>query len=199
MPKRIILLCLFSFGLLTIGTAQDSLLLELNQHRIKLNKTNMWVLGGWAAGNILVSGIMRGQTSGTQKYFHEMNAVWNLVNLGIAGGALYGAYTSDPTGLDLWATFREQQKIEKVLLFNLALNFTYITGGAYLIEKSKNATSNPERLKGYGQSLLLQGGFLLLFDATQFFLHHNHATPKLEQLLSHVQVGGNGLSLVIAF
>lgn len=199
MLNRFFLIGVFSLGLLTFANAQDSLLLEINENRLQLNKTNMWVLGSWAAGNILVGGILRGQSEGSQKYFHEMNAVWNIVNLGIAGAALYGAYRTDPSGMDLWTTFNEQQKIEKVLLFNLALNFTYMTGGAYLIERSKNNVQNSDRLKGYGQALLLQGGFLLLFDATQFFLHHSQATPKLQELLTHVQVGGNGLSLVITF
>ncbi len=175
--------------------AQDQSLLELNTNRLQLNKTNMYVLGGWAVGNIAVRGILRGSTPGTSRYLDERNVFWNVVNLGLAAGGLYGSYTTDPAMLGLWESYQEQQKLEKILLFNLALNFTYITAGGYMMERSKNTTNRPERLKGYGQSLLLQGGFLLLFDTAQYLLHHNQAQPKLEQLLSHLQVGPQGIGL----
>ncbi|MFK7921506.1 MAG: hypothetical protein AB8H47_06090 [Bacteroidia bacterium] len=188
---------LFVLIILPLGMlwAQDPALLELNTNRLQLNKTNMYVLGGWAVGNLAVSGFLRGRTTGSTRYFHEMNVFWNVVNLGLAAGGLYGSYTTDPAMLGLWESYQEQQKLEKILLFNLALNFTYMTAGGYLIERSKNTSNRPERLKGYGQSLLLQGGFLLLFDATQYILHHNQAQPKLQDLLSHLQVGPQGIGL----
>lgn len=194
----------FVLGLLLVGSlglaqAQDSLLLELNTNRLQLNKINMYVLGGWAVGNIALGGVMRSQTEGTRKYFHEMNMFWNLVNLGLAGGGLYAAYTTDPASLGMWESFQQQDRLERILLFNLALNFTYMTAGGYLIERSKTATNKPERLKGYGQSLILQGGFLLLFDATQYLLHHSQSSPKLESLLSHIQFGPGGVGMILQF
>lgn len=195
---------LFLLSILLVGTciasfAQDSLLLELNTKRIQLNTVNMYILGGWAVGNMTISGVLRSQRTGAQRYFHEMNVFWNVVNLGLAAGGLYGAYTSDPTTLSLWESVQQQENLEKILLFNMALNFTYLTAGGYLIERSKTATNRPERLKGYGQSLLLQGGFLLLFDVTQYVLHHRQATPKLEQLLSHLSMGPAGIGMGITF
>lgn len=188
----LLVLILLPLGMLW---AQDQTLLELNTNRLQLNKTHMYVLGGWAVGNLVVSGFLRGRTTGSIRYFHEMNVFWNVVNLGLAAGGLYGSHTTDPAMLGLWESFQEQQKLEKILLFNLALNFTYMTAGGYLIERSKNVSNRPERLKGYGQSLLLQGGFLLLFDTTQYLLHHNQAQPKLQQLLSHLQVAPQGIGL----
>lgn len=193
-------LLLFALIAATPLAAQtDSVLYELNADRLQLNKTNMWVLGGWAIGNIGISGYLCSQRSGTSRYFHEMNVIWNFVNLGLAAGGLYGSYSTDPGSFGLWATYQEQQKIEKILLFNLALNFTYMTAGGYLIERSKTATDRPERLQGYGQSLLLQGGFLLLFDTTQYLLHHYGTTDRLENLMNHLSVSGQGLGLVWTF
>ncbi len=179
--------------------AQSDLLLELNEKRISLNKTHMMVLGTWAVGNVTISGILRSRTEGRVRYLHEMNVIWNLVNLGLAGGGLYGAFTEDPTTYSLWDTYQKQQQIEKILLFNMALNFTYLTAGAYLIERSKTAQNLPERLKGYGQSLYIQGGFLLLFDLTQYFLHHHHAQPKLQQLLEQVELGPTSVGITFTF
>lgn len=197
--KRSFLFLVFTIGCLGLSLAQEDPLLALNMKRISLNKTNMMVLGTWAVGNMTFSGIQRSRTQGSTRYFHEMNVIWNVVNLGLAAGGLYGAYTEDPTTYTLWETYQAQQQIEKILLFNMALNFTYLTAGGYLIERSKNATDRPERLKGYGQSLLLQGGFLLVFDVTQYLLHHHHAQPQLQKLLSQVQVGPTGIGVGFQF
>ncbi|MEM6344480.1 MAG: hypothetical protein AAF927_11395 [Bacteroidota bacterium] len=193
--RRFSLLMVLLLVPICILWAQDQTLLELNTNRLQLNKTNMYVLGAWAVGNIAVSGVLRSRTTGSTRYFHEMNVFWNVVNLGLAAGGLYGTYTTDPAMLSLWESYQAQQKLEKILLFNLALNFSYMTAGGFLIERAKNTSNRPERLKGYGQSLLLQGGFLLLFDTAQYLLHHNQAQPKLEHLLSHVQVGPQGIGL----
>lgn len=194
------LFCFLCLALLTHDAlAQSDPLLEINQKRLSLNRVNMYVLGGWAVGNLAVSGYLRSQTTGPTRYFHEMNVFWNLVNLGLAGGALYGVYTSDPASYDLWQTYHEQQKLEKILLFNLALNFTYMTAGGYLIERSRRGGERVEQFKGYGQSLILQGGFLLLFDTTQYLLHHYSNHAALKELLSQVSLGPAGVGLNLSF
>jgi len=180
-------------------SAQQPELDEINQTRLKLNKINMFVLTGWAAGNILVGGIGRSQTMGTTRYFHEMNMFWNVVNLGLAAGGLYGVYTTDPSGMDLWTTLAEQDKLERILLFNLALNFTYMTAGGYLIERSRRTDGNSERNLGYGRSLILQGGFLLLFDTSQYLLHHFSNNESLKQVVQGLSVSANGVGLQFQF
>ena len=190
-----LVLALLSHDLL----AQSDALLPINEKRLALNRVNMYVLGGWAVGNMAVSGYLRSQTTGSLRYFHEMNVFWNVVNLGLAAGALYGVYQSDPASYDLWQTYHEQQKIEKILLFNLALNFTYMTAGGYLIERSRRGTDRSDQFKGYGQSLILQGGFLLLFDTTQYLLHHYSNHEALKALLSQVSVSANGVGMSFQF
>ncbi len=41
----------------------------------------MMTLGGWAIGNIAVSGFSLRNASGSNKHFHQMNVYWNAVNL----------------------------------------------------------------------------------------------------------------------
>lgn len=175
--------------------AQSETLLSINENRLRLNKTNMYILGGWALGNMVTGVALRSRTEGPTRYFHEMNAGWNLINLGLAAGGLYGSYTADPAVWDLAGTLAEQDKLERIILFNCALNFTYMTAGAWMIERSKTTLSRPERLKGYGRSLVLQGGFLLLFDSWQYLAHHRMANPRIEEILKHVTFTGNGLSI----
>ena len=45
----------------------------------------MLSLGSWASANIVGSGIGWARSySEENKYFHQMNVMWNLVNLGLA-------------------------------------------------------------------------------------------------------------------
>ena len=57
----------------------------------------MTVLGSWAIGNIVVGASLQGSSEGTTKYFHRMNAGWNLVNLGLAGAGFLAYQKSKKT------------------------------------------------------------------------------------------------------
>lgn len=181
----------------SLVSAQPTTTTEINQQRLNRNKASMLVLGSWAMLNISSGLILRSTTEGSTKYFHEMNAIWNGVNLGIAALGYFQALKTDPSSFSIWETYAEQQKLEKILLFNAALNISYMLSGAYLIERSRRNNKNTFRLKGYGQSLILQGGFLLLFDTIQFWVHNSNGQDQLKQLFQtlHFQGGQIGLTL----
>lgn len=196
--KRILLTwALLCFCLL--GMAQTDLLLEdFNRNRLQKQKTGMLILGGWAVGNIATGLIMTNRTEGSDQYFHAMNAGWNAVNLVIAGFGYYGALKADPASFDLYQTVQEQHKFQKILLFNAGLDIGYMAGGLYLIERSKNTDKNPERLRGFGQSIILQGGFLFAFDLVNYFVHAGH-NDELKQWLSAMRFDGQSFRLVWRF
>jgi len=54
-------------------------------------------------------------------------------------------------------------------------------------------------LLGYGNSLILQGGFLLLFDLGHYTVLHQQNNPQLEQLLQAVHVTPQGVGLIFQF
>lgn len=189
------------FALLFLGNdlwAQSEILTEINENRISLNKRHMYVLGAWGSGNIIYGLIGRANSTGSQRYFHEMNAIWNVVNLGLAGAGLYAAYNSSPDQFTLWETYAEQQKLEKILLVNGALNVSYILGGVLMQERAKRIEKNSDRWKGYGKSLVLQGAFLLAFDSMQFIVH-SQAQKELRQLLEQLQFQGNAVTFTLTF
>lgn len=156
--------------------AQDSLSLEkFNRERIQTTKTAMIVLGGWSVANIATGLIAMGQTSGEAKYFHQMNAIWNVVNLGIATAGYLGNRKLNSGSYNMQGSIKEQNKIEKIYLVNGALDVAYILGGLYAREYGKNQTGKEQdRWKGYGSSIILQGGFLLLYDAVNLTIYHRH-------------------------
>jgi hypothetical protein len=158
----------------------------------------MLTLGSWALGNIGTGAVMMGNTSGSTKYFHQMNLYWNVVNLALAGFGYYSAATSDPASYNLFTSLKEHYSMEKILLLNAGLDVAYITAGFYLLEKSKNATQKRDMFKGFGQSVILQGGFLLLFDTVLYVVHHSQV-KVLKSIVGHVSFSGDGVGVILKF
>jgi len=175
----------------------DTIYLQsFNRQRMHTTQTAMMVLGGWAVANIATGLIAMGQTNGEAKYFHQMNAIWNVVNLGIATAGYLGSRKLNGASWNMPGSIKEQNKIEKIYLVNGALDVAYILGGLYAREYGKNQTGKEQdRWKGYGSSIILQGGFLLLYDAVNLTIHHRHG-KGLYQKFENVQVSFSPGSVV---
>jgi hypothetical protein len=160
----------FSWLLLPKGMAQDTL--DFQQKSQQINRSGMLFLGGWAAGNLTTGLYGRFTHQGQQKYFHEMNAAWNLVNAGIAGLGWLGSSKTQP--LPVSEALRQHQRIENLYLINSGLDLLYITSGIIMIHQSSHYPAHADRLRGYGQSIILQGTFLLLFDLYMYGIQNHH-------------------------
>lgn len=196
MKKLLLLSTFLCFGFWL--WSQSDALYSFNQHRLNRQQTGMMVLGGWAAVNIAGGLALSQRTQGADKYFHLMNAGWNGVNLAIAGFGYFSAVNADPGMYNLYQTIQEQHRFQKILLFNAGLDVGYMLGGLYLIERSKNSVNHPDRLKGFGRSIVLQGGFLFAFDVINHLFHSQH-NSALEPLLGSITFTGSSASLVFQF
>tara|TARA_R110002012_G_scaffold86322_2_gene214562 strand:+ start:75651 stop:76196 length:546 start_codon:yes stop_codon:yes gene_type:complete len=166
---------------------------NFNQTRISYNEKGMLILGGWAVGNMIWGGIAAGQHTGQSKAFHQMNLYWNSVNLVIAGFGYWQATKENP-GSDFWATMSSQQSMEKILLFNAGLDIAYIAGGMYL--KERGLRIDKDKFVGFGKSIILQGAFLLTFDAIMYTFHHTHA-QELPQIVNQISLSPTGFNFSI--
>jgi hypothetical protein len=166
----------------------------LAQDRARVNKTGMQVLLGWSALNMAGGTVGYFQTSGKNRYFHQMNAIWNVVNAGIAVSALSGMGADSLASLPM--AYKEGLTMEKVLLANAGLDVAYIATGGYMMERGMR--KDQVRFRGYGQSLLIQGGFLLAFDTVLFILNNNH-NQELYNILSSVSVSSQGVGMAFTF
>ena len=192
-----LVLCAFSLLLLTNNSNAQSLsesLTTFNQQQIDLNTKGMYILSGWAISNIAVGSIGYFKSSGSTKYLHQMNVGWNLINLAIAGGALYQYGQADPTTFSLTQSLTEAQSIEQILLLNIGLNIGYMATGGFLWERGLRKSK--DRFIGYGQSLIIQGGFLLLFDSTLYLLNQMNS-GKLHTIIEKISIQGTQLSITI--
>ena len=160
-PKVLQALPLFFVFALPVAAQGLADLEEINQTRLDYNQQGMLILGTWAVVNLILGALASLRTSGQIQAFHQMNAYWNVVNLGIAAYGFWQA--TQVAALNFWEVLDAQQQIEKVLLANSALDFGYIALGLYLIERGRR--TEKDKWLGFGKSIVLQGAFLLLFDA----------------------------------
>lgn len=198
MFKKIFFCSTFLCATLLLSAQVSDLVLH-NQKRLNTNKTAMTILGTWAVGNIAVGAALQNREKGTeQQYFHRMNAYWNVVNLGLAAAGLYSSVTGDAASFDAYQTVQEQHRIQKILLFNAGLDVGYVMTGFYLLERGKNATKNPERLRGFGKSLVLQGAFLFVFDWVVFAVHASH-NDGLRKFIGGLSFSGDAVGWSMIF
>lgn len=162
------------------------------QKSYDLQKNGMIVLGTWATLNLISGSTGYFLSAENTKYFHQMNAGWNIVNLGIAGFALYNLGQSDASLMGYSESLSELRNLDKILLFNAGLDFGYMAAGAWLWERGLRKDS--ERLEGYGKSLILQGGFLLAFDLVLYLLH-SPITNELVNQANRIQVTASGFRI----
>ncbi len=165
-----------------------------SEQRIRHQKTLGLTLSGYALANIAVGIVGAGQTTGETKYFHRMNVYWNLVNLGIAGAGLLGSRKQRTDGETVEQAIRQHENMKQILLLNSGLDVAYVAGGAYLRERANSHPDNADQLRGYGKSIMVQGGFLLAFDLVNYFIFKNRGDRQEKQLL---QVTPTGVGLVL--
>ncbi len=184
---------IFFMGIQALAEQSDSLLHSFNLERMSIQQTGMQTLGIWALTNIAIGTYASMTTSGERQSFWQMNAGWNIVNAGIAGMGYFSQ--SIPTTLS--ATIHEQSSIETLLAFNAGLDIAYIIGGLYMKEKA-NTSDTPERLRGFGNAIMLQGAFLFIFDAILYGVHAHHGS-SLPTIIQSMYISTQGIGLNITF
>lgn len=199
---RNIVLCTLLLILSARGDAQTGFNDSLAQSRNTLNRHAMLALGSFAVVNIATGFAIGAGSGGPAKYFWNMNGYWNLVNLGIATIGYLGATKALRRKYTLAENEAAQLSIEKLYVFNFGLDLVYITGGFYLKQRGYTETSTKSRdqYNGYGTSIAVQGGFLLILDATMIALHHRNSVrlnKKLQGLA--LEPGPLGFALCYTF
>ena len=181
--------------------AQDNLnfdtdLLDIQERHSNISKTSMISLNTWAVGNITYGTIANFNSSGEAKYFHQMNAIWNVVNLGIGIPGIIGAYKKE-SPKTLKEIYDYQNKLEKVYLINAGLDVAYIASGLALRNFGENKTGETRlRLKGYGNALMMQGAYLLLHDIAAILMYNSNV-KLLDKKWKDVKITSYGLNLKI--
>ncbi|MBK9645993.1 MAG: hypothetical protein IPO67_12715 [Deltaproteobacteria bacterium] len=133
--------------------------------QLRVDRVAMGTLGSWAAVN-LVAG-----TAGAfalddprARAFAQGSAAWNVVNAGLAVGGLRSANRRAGVAPSWPSLALEGERSRGVFLLNAGLDVGYMAAGLWLRERGARVES--PQLQGYGDALLVQGGFLFAFDLT---------------------------------
>lgn len=196
--------------------AQDSLK-YYNNLRINTTSSGMKVLGAWGIVNLGTGAIWGWNSKSTTtyvglngtpvtsskginregQYFFQMNTIWGAVNFGtsLLGYASVQKYRKKT--LTAAETLEQQKKLEKIFLINGAFDIAYLGTGAYL--KIAGSSRNSPMMKGYGESILIQGGFLLIFDGIMYHAEKSNGSRLRNFLEKHpISFDGHRVGTVIS-
>lgn len=138
-----------------------------------------------------------GRTEGSERHFHEMNLMWNTVNLGIAAFGLLTSHSESGIGKD--EAIIAHRKMEKLLLINSGLDLVYMAAGGYMIHLSRTDSRRADMLSGYGKSVMMQGGFLLVFDTAFWLVQRNLRMNLADRISLAAAADLPGLQVRISF
>lgn len=189
----------FVLGLILTVNALAQDMEIFNQYNRELNthsRNGMIALGSWGVGNIIVgtAGALTTEKGSMMFSFHLMNASWNVVNLGIALPAYFGARKRLGKQYDIPGTFKLQRQQETLYAINLAADAVYIGSGVFLQEFGNRYNTKVDNLmKGIGYSLIMQGGFLLIFDAVMLGVHKSHWKKNERKIWEQLEFNGTSI------
>jgi len=173
----------------------------VNMERERIVHNSMIALGSWGAANMVAGGIGWGLSpkGSTEMYFHQMNLFWNVVNVGIAVPSyLKARKRMRNLKWDAYSTFKDQRGHENVYLINLALDVAYMGTGVWMMEYSDDAPSRWQPLlTGYGTSLIIQGGFLLVNDLVVWLVHRANWRRHEPGIFGAMQYNGTSITIPI--
>ncbi|MFU8859002.1 MAG: DUF6992 family protein [Cyclonatronaceae bacterium] len=140
---------------------------QIYHHRLSQQQSAMAVLLGWGLVNVAAGAAISASSPGYRD-FGYMTAGWGLVNAGIAAFSLYSGPPFDPASVTIAEYLRDEQLFNRILAVNSGLNVAYIGVGASMARWGSSS-----RIRQFGSAVIIQGAFLMAFDA--FMLWHSSA------------------------
>ncbi len=142
----------------------------------------MGVLTGWAVANI-ASGVAGAVlVENDTRYIHEMNALWNSVNLTLG---IIGLVSNGRRGPKA-DTIAEARRVNRKTRRTYAIN-----GGVDVLTWWLSDRYEQRRFEGWGKSVVIQGAWLFAFDLAMVLAHERVQARTLPPV--HVApLAGNG-------
>jgi hypothetical protein len=135
------------------------------------------VLTGWAVANI-ASGIPGAiLVESDARYVHEMNALWNSVNLTLGVIGLVNNGRKPPKADSIADARRINRRTRRVYVINGVLDVVYIGAGA--LTAALGDRYDKPRVRGWGASVVFQGAWLFAFDLAMVLAHERVAARAL--------------------
>jgi pimeloyl-ACP methyl ester carboxylesterase len=126
------------------------------QHKLS-QRLLVWGVLSAAAGSLLIRPGVR-QRRRFWRSFGQQALVWGLVDAAIAAFGLLSARRKLAEGPDPDEERRQSERLSRTLWVNTGLDLVYLAAGTALLRREDDSW------QGHGAGILLQGGFLALFD-----------------------------------
>ncbi len=166
---------------LSLSVAQPFDLPAWNAERLQTQGVGLGVLGGWAVANLGVGALGAALAKDERtRWLHLGNLLWNTVNLALSVIGLATQWKSDPAGFDAKQSLQASSSSSAIFAVNAGLDVGYLATAAFLWQRGE--ATRDERMVGVGQALLIQGGFLLVFDTVMALLQGALTTRLTNQL-----------------
>jgi hypothetical protein len=195
MRKTIVFISIIAGSLSSFSQKTD--LVKFEKERTTISKNSMLVLGGWSVLNIVGSGLATKTHNSEVRHFHQMNVMWGAINLAIAGLGYIGNANAKFDNPTIASVLKHQNGVEKTYLINGGLDVLYIGAGLWM-NKAADNQKRPDRFEGWGNSIMLQGGFLLVYDAINYAIHRKHG-KKLNGMVDKVSLNGGPGSVSLTY
>ena len=169
---KIIKVLILSFLILNLNLGykcQDSL--SFHKEFYQTQQKSLLLLSSWSAGNLAFSPFLANNFKINRKnfvgsvssndYFYQMNFNWNIFNAGIVGMSHFLVYKDQRKPWNIQELLMKKKKAEKSIIINMGLDIAYMLSGLLIKQSDRNLSFN----EGYGNSLILQGGYLFIYDA----------------------------------
>ena len=166
---------------ISVSLAQPFELRAWNAERLQTQNVGLGILGGWAVINLGVGavGAVLAKDERT-RWLHLGNLLWNTVNLALSVIGLATQWKTDPAGFDAKQSLQASSTISTLFAVNAGLDVAYLATAAFLWQRGD--AKGDERMVGCGQALLIQGGFLLVFDTVMALLQGALTTRLTNEL-----------------
>ncbi len=154
--------------------------------RLILRK-HLVVLSWWSLFNILGGIVAVLWLRNEWYYFWMMGIVWGGINLAVALFVFDHTFYRKFRKGNSFERFEAQRHVEKLMFLNIGIDSAYLFAGLLLREHSFiHEVAHADLWLGFGWSIIVQGGFLLIQDIVFYRLHRRNfckAQPFLEALL----------------
>jgi len=193
--KKLLTLLFVIIGLQAF--AQNDSLKYYNKLRMNTTANGMEILGAWGLVNTGGSALGWANSATPQaRYFYQMNTIWGSVDFLTALLGYTGTKNMSNKNLSAAEILKQQERIEKIFKINSYFDIAYLGAGAYLTIAGNSR--NSDQMKGYGESVILQGGFLLIFDSLMYKAEKGNGT-RLRHFLEKHPITFNGRQVGIIF
>ncbi len=135
---------------------EEDRLWQMYNERMDERRSLEWILFGWGGLNVTTGAAML-----TSEYrdFGLMNLAWGAINMAIVTPSLFFSDRPTPEQNSFGDTVREEMRFQRIVAINASLNVSYIMAGAGMLHYGDSS-----QIRQFGTSVIIQGGFLLLYD-----------------------------------